>query len=299
MYKTRLAILLVCSTLLASCASGPSLRPVQKDLAEDRPGAALEKIEPIVAEFPESFEARMLLGHAHYRIARQALDGGDEETYASHLEKALDAYVEATRIRPDQPGPHTNMAIIAAYRSDMRGALEGLENAAELSPNSPIAYANLAEVHIYLGNMTRARAMLDKARKLGAHPVIVEINEVLAAWKDGDMVEARDIFDGAYALNPEYVQVWNEAPVAQPIETFDDFVQHCCREVTCGPYMRLPCERMQLEVAERELAAETLRREREAENRRRRRLREIYAEPEARRGGVSIEIEEPEEDAAP
>jgi hypothetical protein len=131
--------------------------------------------------------------------------------------------------------------------------------------------------------------MLDRARKLGGPGPYVEINEMLEAWKRGDLVDARDLFDGIYATSPESLQTWDEAPVSEPIESFDDFVAYCCANPSCGPYMRGPCERAQREVAEREVTLETLRREKQIAIEARERLREVYSGERE----LEIEVEEP------
>jgi cytochrome c-type biogenesis protein CcmH/NrfG len=280
--------------LIWGCATS-SVRPIQDELEADRPAEAIVKAEAALAEQPDDFEVRMLLGEAHYRLARKGLDENDEPTYAAHIQKAMDAFVEGARLQPESPSPHLWMGIISVYRSDMRSALDSFRNARRLDPRHPVHYTNLAQIYIYLDRLSRARAMLDRARKLNAPAVWVELNETLAAWKEGDLVEARDIFDTAYGLNPKFVQTWDEAPVDEPIESFEGFVSYCCGNPTCGPYMRGPCERMEIEVKERELQLETLRKEREAEMNRRRALREIYE----RRRDLQIEVEEPEETPAP
>jgi tetratricopeptide (TPR) repeat protein len=182
------------------------------------------------------------------------------------------------------------MGIIAAYQSDLDGVLVSMKNARRLDPQNPIAYTNLAETYIYLGKISNARRYLKKARKMRAPPVIVEMNEVLAAWRTGDYTEARDLFDSAYGLDPEVVKVWNEAPVAEPIESFEDFTGFCCGHIACGPYMENACKKMNQDVRHRDVSAETARQELVLEMERRRALQEIYGD----RRDLEIEVEKPE-----
>ena len=224
---------------------------------------------------------------AYYKLARKALDENREQDYTRYLEKSLDAVLEATRIEPESPRTHTWMGIITAYRDDLDGALASFKNARRLNGRAPVHHLNIAQIQVYRGELSRAHYSVEKARRLGARGAFVDIVEALAAWRRGDLVEARDLFEQAYALNPEEVNTWDEAPVDQPIESFKDFAAYCCANHTCGPHMGKACQRMQLAVKERELQDETLRRELVIEMERRRKLREIY---EGRRD-LQIEVE--------
>jgi tetratricopeptide (TPR) repeat protein len=273
---------------LLSCLGGPVSRGTAAKLETD-PEAALAELEPLARRHPGDVEVQLALGIAHYRLARKSLDGRDEPAYLRHLEKATLAFVATAELSPGSASPHIYLAMVAAYRADMQGALRSLQKARQLAPNHPISYTNLAQVYIYLGELNRARAMLDRARKLGGPGPYVEINEMLEAWKRGDMVDARDLFDGVYATSPESLQTWDEAPVPEPIESFDDFVAYCCGNPSCGPYMRGPCERARQEVAEREVTLETLRREKQIAIEARERLGKVY--PGERE--LEIEVEDP------
>lgn len=274
---------------IGSCASGPSQREARRDLEEGRVEEAVAKLETLAAANPGRADVQMDLGVAHFRIARKALDEGDQATYLAHIAQAQDAVLRAAEADPKSPEPHTWMGIIAAYQSDMERTLTSMKNAARLQPMSPIAHTNLAETYIYLGDLSMARRHLAKARELRAPAVYVEMNEVLAAWRTGDYVEARDIFDGAYALNPDIVKIWNEAPVAEPIDSFEDFTRFCCNHIACGPYMADACADMKHAVRERNVDAETARQELVLEMERRRRLEQIYREK-----GLQIEVEPPD-----
>ncbi len=86
------------------------------------------------------------------------------------------------------------------------------------------------------------------------------------------------------------VNTWDEAPVADPIETFEDFTRYCCWNPACGPYMENACHEQQLEVRQREIDARTLRKEMEIEMQRRHELNQIYRQ----RKELEIEVEEPD-----
>src|SRR5262245_24952810 len=95
-----------------------STGPVPADLREqvDRdPAAALPKLEQLAAQYPTDYDAHMLLGQSHYKLARKALDVHDEPTYLRHIEKASDQFVQGVGMRPADPGPHIYLAMIDAY----------------------------------------------------------------------------------------------------------------------------------------------------------------------------------------
>ncbi len=251
---------------------------------------ALAQLERKVEAKPRNLEARHELGRAYYERARALLDRKQFDAYETYLGRAMDQWIAALRIAPENPSPHTWMGIVAAYQGNLDAAEQNFQNARRLSPRSPVSYTNLAQIEIYDGELTKARRYLAIARKYRAPAVIVELNESLAAWRQGDMVEARDLFESAYSLDPREVNTWDEAPVADPIESFHDFTEYCCSNPACGPYMENACHDMRLEVKRREVDAETVRQELLLEMERRRRLAEIYK----RRTDLEIEIERPE-----
>jgi Tfp pilus assembly protein PilF len=262
---------------LAACAAatlGPSVRQARKDVEQGHPEAAVAKLESLRERSPRSFDVRLELGVAYYKLSRKALDEDRQEDYTRHLAKSLDEVLEAARIDPESPSPHTWMGIISAYQDDLESALGSFKNARKLAPRMPVHHLNIAQIYVYMGELGRARHSVEKSRRLGARGAFV-------------LVEARDLFEQAYALDPEEVNTWDEAPVDKPIESFHDFTTYCCSNHTCGPHMGKACERMQLAVKERQLRDETLRQELVIEMERRRKLQEIY---EGRRD-LQIEIE--------
>lgn len=276
--------------VLMACTGpgGVSPRDVERDMLEGRIEEAAEKLERARDADPSSLDTRIELAHAYYLLAREALDEGRESDYADYIEKAQNELLAAAEIDPESADVHLWMGLIQAYQNDIRAALVSFRNARKLEPHVWVHTTNLAETWIYAGNIARARTLLDKARKQGASASVIEMNELLAAWRQGDYVEARDIFEGVYSLNPQVVRTWNMAPVDDPIESFEEFTGFCCSHIACGPYMADACEEMNLHVAQRQLAEETLRRELELASERKRRLKEIYE----KRGDLKIRVED-------
>lgn len=251
-------------------------------------------LERQVEANPRNGEARDELGRAYYRRARVRLDEKQFEPYEKDLARAMDQWIAALRIAPENPSPHTWMGIAAVYRGDLDGALESFANARRLEPRSWVAHTNIAQTMIYRGNEDGARRFLDRSRRMRADPAVLLLNECLLAWREGDLADAEWLFDEAYRLDPESVSTWDEAPVSSPIRGFDDFTAYCCGNPACGPYMEGACRSAEQDVAKRELPEETARRELQIEMERRRELRRIYegrqdlrVEIEAEEGGAS------------
>jgi tetratricopeptide (TPR) repeat protein len=279
------------------CATDMSLSSVERDLEAGRVDEAVREIEALAAREPNSYRVQQLRGVAHGEAALRRLFAKDEPAYLDHAEKAFAAYARASSFDPRKAAPHTGVALLLFYQGDMQGALEEFLVARMLEPVNPMHYANLAQMYVYMGRLSRARNMIEKGRKAGLHPVFAETVEMLASWRQGDMVDARDLFELA-SQDPEAMRAWlQEDPGAPPdFESFEELTAYCCNATTCGPHMGDACERMHHEVKQREVAAETLRRERSAalerEKARRetfggRRDLEIEGEPEADEGGES------------
>jgi Tfp pilus assembly protein PilF len=276
-----LAVLLVaCSAGLGSSSqrgrrAAQPATPAQLEHARDRQ--------------PHNAKIRNDLGAAYYRRARAALDAGRSQDYERDLELAMREWIESLRIDPTSSTPHTMMAIVAAYQGDLDRTLQSLANARRLAPDSWVSYTNIAQVMIYRGRSREALRWMDRAQPLRPNPAVMDLNMALHAWRDGYLDSSRKYFQRAYRLDPEVVNTWDEAPVADPIESFEDFTRYCCWNPACGPYMADACQEQQLEVRRRELDAETVRKELIIEMERRRELEKIYQQ----RKELKIEVERP------
>lgn len=283
-----------CWILVLATACGPTQlgeqRRAEELMSQGSPEQAARVLEAQREAHPDDPELRHQLGRAYYRTARQHLEAGRFEQYESYLALALDEWVEELRLDPSRPGPHVMMAIVTLHQGQLDSSISSLQNARRLSPRNPMSYSNLGEAYVYKGDFSKARSYLKRARKSGLIPANVEIIEALAAWKTGDLVEARDLFASAQALDPQVVATWNEAPLTDPIETFEDFTSFCCADIACGPYMENACQNLELDVRRREVRDETIRKEMLLEMERRRKLEEIYK----RRRDLEIEVEPPE-----
>ena len=269
-----------------ACATEMGLSSVRGHLRADRIDEAVAEIDRLAAQTPNNYEIQLLRGEAHARAALRDLKAEQEAGYVEHLETALQSYARASSFDPRQSEPHNGIAMLMIHQQNLDGALDELRVARMLEPANPITYANLAQIYVYTGRVVRARNMIERGRKLGLHPVYAETVEMLASWRQGDLVDARDLFDMANQ-NPEEMRAFlqDDPSVPADFQTFDEMAQYCCDSPTCGPNLGDACERMELEAREREVAAETLRREREAALESQRALRQVYG------GRREVEIE--------
>ena len=277
-----------------SACGGSSPYAVQQDIKSGNIEGAAQKLEERRSEDPDDFDARLELADVDYQLARKALDDGNQASYVSYLSKAQAEILEAVRIDPTSPRPHTWLGIITAYQGDLNASETSFKNALRLNLRERMElrggtyYSNIAHISVYQGKLGDARRYLDKGAKMGAPQDEIDRISVLASWKSNDMVEARDIFNNAVTLNPAFAETWDGAPLPKPMQTFDDFAATCCSNPTCGPYMEGACKRSKQAVAKRELDLDTLNEERKLEVERQQKLREIYK----RRKDVEITVED-------
>jgi tetratricopeptide (TPR) repeat protein len=279
-YLATVLALWGCSVGRIPGAPSPSVAATSASVAAKPPVEQPPEPPARKVEWLAEFEGRLDRGSAHYRMARKALEAGDEVSYAGHLSQAQDEFIEAVRLQPTAGDPYIWMGIILAYQSDMQGALACFKTAHTLEPQRAQHFTNMAQAYVYLGEVERGRALLREARRHGAPSLWVDMTEILAAWREGDLAQARALFAHVYAEDPSVVQRWDEAAIATPIRSFDDFAAFCCSNPACGPHMAQACESLELEWKHRDVMLETLRKEYELERERRRRLKELQIEIE-------------------
>ncbi len=288
-----LAALLATPFALSGCG-GTSQYAVQNDIKAGNLEGAAQKLEQRRDGDPDDFDTRLELADVYYQLARKSLDENNQQAYVSYLAKAQAEILEAVRIDPTSPRPHTWLGIITAYQGDLNASETSFKNALRLNLRERMElrggtyYSNIAHISVYQGKLGDARRYLDKGSKMGAPQDEIDRISVLAAWKSNDMVEARDIFNNAVTLNPAFAQTWDGAPLPKAMQTFDDFAATCCSNPTCGPYMEGACKRSKQAVAKRTLDVDTVSEERKLEIERQQKLREIYK----RRKDVEITVED-------
>ena len=286
-------VLLVALTFVAACG-GTSQYSVDKDIKSGNLEGAAQRLEQRRTDEPDDLETRLDLADVYYQLARKELDAGNQTAYVSYLSKAQAEILEAVRIDPTSPRPHTWLGIITAYQGDLDASATSFKNALRLNLRERMElrggtyYSNIAHISVYQGKLGDARRYLDKGAKMGAPQDELDRISVLASWKSNDMVEARDIFNSAVVLSPAFAATWDGAPLPKPMKSFDDFAAVCCANPTCGPHMEGACKRAKQTVAHRSLDLDTLSQERKLEVERQQKLRDIYK----RRKDVEITVED-------
>ncbi|MBM4336334.1 MAG: hypothetical protein FJ108_10545 [Deltaproteobacteria bacterium] len=286
--------LLLAALLLVTACGGTSPYAIQSDIDAGNFEGAAEKLAKRRDAYPDDFDTRLNLADAYYQLARESLDAKNQTAYVDYLAKAQTEVLEAVRIDPTSPRPHTWLGIITAYQGDLDSSETSFKNALRLNLAERMElragtyYSNIAHISVYQGKLGDARRYLDKGVKNGAPQDEIDRISVLAAWKANDMVEARADFNSAIVLSPAFGATWDGAPLPQPMKTFEDFAATCCSNPTCGPYMEGACKRSKQNIVRREVDLDTLSEERKLEVERQTKLREIYK----RRKDVSITVEE-------
>jgi len=286
-------VLLVALTFVAACG-GTSQYSVDKDIKSGNLEGAAQRLEQRRTDEPDDLETRLDLADVYYQLARKELDAGNQTAYVSYLSKAQAEILEAVRIDPTSPRPHTWLGIITAYQGDLDASATSFKNALRLNLRERMElrggtyYSNIAHISVYQGKLGDARRYLDKGAKMGAPQDELDRISVLASWKSNDMVEARDVFNSAVVLSPAFAATWDGAPLPKPMKSFDDFAAVCCGNPTCGPHMEGACKRAKQTVAHRSLDLDTLSQERKLEVERQQKLRDIYK----RRKDVEITVED-------
>jgi tetratricopeptide (TPR) repeat protein len=279
----------------AACAPGGAVGRAQaRSEAGDLAGASAE-LERERDLRPGSVDVRIALGEVYYQMARDALDRErDQARYLAYLERSVSEFVTALELDPRNEQPHFYLAVMDTYRGDLRQALRGFNNTRHLQPAAGIAYTNIAEIYVYMGQLNKARAWNDLGLKRGAPYGIGVFNDMLIAWKQGDLAEARRCFSELQASDPDQLRTINVARLPEAPRRFEDFAGYCCESPACGPYMKDACHALALDVREREISEETVRKELLIEMEKQRRLRKVYEQ----RKELEIEVEgAPPEDA--
>jgi tetratricopeptide (TPR) repeat protein len=297
----RVPVCLLAALLFLSACGGTSPYAVQSDIKSGNIEGAAQKLEQRRDGDPDDMDTRLQLADVYYQLARKALDDGNQTAYVEYLRKAQVEILEAVRIDPTSPSPHTWLGIITAYQGDMDASSANFKNALKLNQaqrrelQAGTYYSNLAHISVYQGKLAQARAYLEKGEKYYAPQDELDRIMVLAAWKANDMVEARDIFNGAVELSPAFAASWDGAPLPRPMKSFDDFASTCCTNPTCGPHMEGACKRAGQAVTKRTLDIDTMAQERKLEVERQQKLREIYQ----RRKDLEITVEQDPKPATP
>jgi len=288
----RLRAACALAALLACVPAGRERIEVSSDLSPGGLARARVDLESRRAAQPGSLAVRIALGQVYYRLARDALDRTrDEAAYLRWFEQATAEFVAALELDPRQAEPHLYLGAMDAYRGDLNAALRSMRISKRLEP-SGVAYTNIAEVLIYQDRLDQAREWNALAVRRRAPYGAVAFNDMLLAWKSGDLRVAHGNFERLRIHAPEMLREINMARLPEEPRRFEDFAAYCCRSPACGPYMQNACADLSLEIEERQLSDEAVRRELVIELERQRRLRKVYEQ----RKELEIEIEVPSDE---
>jgi len=185
----RAPVVLLVALMFAASCSGTSPYAIDSDIKSGNLEGAAEKLEQRRSEEPEDFDTRLELADVYYQLARKELDAGNQAAYVSYLAKAQAEILEAVRIDPTSPRPHTWLGIITAYQGDLNASETSFKNALRLNLRERMElrggtyYSNIAHISVYQGKLGDARRYLDKGAKMGAPQDELDRISVLASWR--------------------------------------------------------------------------------------------------------------------
>ncbi len=152
----------------------------QKAVAQYEAGRYREAVQPLerlVKEAPDSFEVHELLGLVY---AAQSEDAKANE----HLAKAV-------RLKPNDVAAHSNLAASFARLGKLDQAQEQFAKAAELAPNNFDTNHNLGEIYVHRGDLAKAIPYLKKAQEIEPKSYNNGYDLSLAYFMNGRLEEAR------------------------------------------------------------------------------------------------------------
>lgn len=154
-----------------------------------RHGEALELLDPLVEEFPDS--ARLL----------GAL--GVVLTNAGDLDRARDVLEEAVRIDESDESAIANLALVHERMRDFRGALELYDKAVEMGADIDWLLQRKAAVHTELGDTKSAKASLRRYLSLAPDDVAEWINLAILYSDDSEFDDAFVCYREAEKIAPD------------------------------------------------------------------------------------------------
>lgn len=225
------AVLVLAGGLLAVGAAAGS----PPETSSDRPAAErvddITRLQADLVRVPEDYSAWAQLGDAYLRESRTTAD-------PTYYAKAEGAYQKALALRPDDAGPVTGLAALAAARHDFAGALALTDRALALNDFAATTYAVRADALNELGrydesfaavrrmadlqpgvatstrasyafelrgDVEKARLALEEAVQLATDPADIAFAQYYLgelAWNEGDVPAARAAYEAGLAAMP-------------------------------------------------------------------------------------------------
>jgi tetratricopeptide (TPR) repeat protein len=140
---------------------------------------AATKLENLVREVPQSFEAQELLGLVYSAQSQDA--------------KANQHLNEAVRLNPDSAPARTSLAANLVRLGKLNPAQEQFEKAVELGPNNFDTNHNLGEFYVQIGNVPKAAQYLERAHKIDRSSYDNEYDLALAYLLTGRLSDGRQL----------------------------------------------------------------------------------------------------------
>lgn len=169
------------------------LKKADRLFQQNRVDDSITMLERLVADYPESEWARILLARGYIRQRR--------------LKEADATLREALRLNPDSFEAHFRMGVVSQVGGQHKQAVQWFEKSAQLQSSSAVAYRNIALSQFLLGDRDGAEKSFQ--RSVEVRPNYFEGHLALGDFylKVGDVAAARAAFRDALQLRPGDLRV--------------------------------------------------------------------------------------------
>lgn len=167
------------------------LHKVQIDEKEDEKAAS--DYEQILKEHPNDTEYLIKLGLLNVRLG--------------HRKEAIDLYIKALQLQPDNEQVKTALAFAYLFEKDYQNSEKIFQQILEKSPDNADALAGLGYLALLKGDLNRADFFLHKALTSNPAHVTARIYQGILRLRQEQIPQAEEIFQKLYKEDPHNADV--------------------------------------------------------------------------------------------
>lgn len=192
--------LVLCSVVLAACASAPEAVPVAAAPAAAPAPVAAPTAAPASAVAPaKPVEPEIAVTPA----AQRAFDDARRAMRAGRMDDAERGFKSLIQFHPELGGPHANLGVIYRQAGKLPESVAELELATKASPKQPVYFNQLGITYRHLGQFAKAREAYERAIDLDANYGAAVLNlGILSDLYLWDPKRAAELYDRYLAMTP-------------------------------------------------------------------------------------------------
>jgi tetratricopeptide (TPR) repeat protein len=200
----RWPVLVLCSVVLAACASTPMPPPLPVAAAPSpAPAPAASAAKPVAtaasAPAPKPPEPEVAIPPA----AQRAFDDARRAMRAGRMDDAERGFKALIQFHPELGGSHANLGVIYRQAGKLAESAAALEQATKLSPKQPVYFNQLGITYRQMGQFTKARDAYERAIDLDANYAAAVLNlGILSDLYLWDPKRALELYDRYLVLSP-------------------------------------------------------------------------------------------------